>query len=115
MARYACWNKCNQHNVVPTWLFGVVSPFLQRYQRLGLYYCRWLQYETCIAFNLAVLMCPEQSIEGITYPATPAGGNTTQTCPTGSTGTKTRVCSITGSWEEPTGECGNVLHAATEL
>lgn len=43
MARYACWNKCNQHNVVPTWLFGVVSPFLQRYQRLGLYYCRWLQ------------------------------------------------------------------------
>ena len=42
MARYACWNKCNQHNVVPTWLFGVVSPFLQRYQRLGLYYCRWL-------------------------------------------------------------------------
>lgn len=57
---------------------------------------------------IALLLCPENVFENITYPATPAGNTTTITCPEGTTGSMSRVCSSTGEWEAPTGSCRNV-------
>lgn len=64
-------------------------------------------------YNIIIvsITCPEDILEGITYPATAAGSNVTVNCPAGFTGSKTRICSSLGIWETPIGSCGSHLYS----
>ena len=65
--------------------------------------------DICFGLLVLVIGCASDIVDGISYPDTLANETASVSCPTGFTGSKSRLCSATGQWETPTGECGRLL------
>lgn len=61
----------------------------------------------CVASYLLVdRVCPEDTVDEITYEETLVDTVVTKDCPNGAAGNITRVCELSGVWGAPVNYCG---------
>ena len=54
---------------------------------------------------VASILCPEETVEGVSFPRTGAGEVAVVACPAYQTGSHARRCGADGQWEAPENTC----------